>query len=141
MSAQPDHTPVTPYAATPGAQAELLAQLRADRRSTQWVPAFERKWAAALEESRRTFSLAGLYAVIQDWMAASPPPLRSTRSSLPATTTASSSTWPSSGKGDGAAGDRTAAVLGSPIRPGRRADPALLCWDQADLEGGAVPPR
>jgi hypothetical protein len=67
MSAQPDHAPLTPYAPAPGAPAELLAQLRADRRSTQWVPAFERAWAAALEESRRTFSLGGLYAVIQDW--------------------------------------------------------------------------
>ncbi|MFJ8871199.1 DUF6247 family protein [Streptomyces sp. NPDC102473] len=67
MSAQPDHAPVTPYAPAPGAPAELLAQLRADRRSTRWVPAFEREWAAALEESRLTFSLAGLYAVIQDW--------------------------------------------------------------------------
>ncbi|WP_269460236.1 hypothetical protein [Streptomyces sp. 3214.6] len=25
-----------------------------------WVPAFEQEWAAALEESRRTFSLAHL---------------------------------------------------------------------------------
>ncbi|MEU3829813.1 DUF6247 family protein [Streptomyces sp. NPDC029080] len=31
------------------------------------LPAFEREWSAALEESRRTFSLAGLYEVIQDW--------------------------------------------------------------------------
>lgn len=67
MSAQPDHAPLTPYAPAPGAPAELLAQLRADRRAAQWVPAFEREWAAALEESRRTFSLAGLYAVLQDW--------------------------------------------------------------------------
>lgn len=27
------------------------------------------EWAAALEESRRSFSLAGLYEVIQDWQA------------------------------------------------------------------------
>ncbi|MFF3734618.1 DUF6247 family protein [Streptomyces sp. NPDC002476] len=67
MSAQPDHAPVTPYAPSPGAPAELLAQLRADRRADTWVPAFEREWAAALEESRRTFSLAGLYEVVQDW--------------------------------------------------------------------------
>nr|WSS66338.1 DUF6247 family protein [Streptomyces sp. NBC_01177] len=67
MSAQPDHAPVTPYAPAPGAPAELLAQLCADRRSTRWVPAFEREWAAALEESRRTFSLGALYAVVQDW--------------------------------------------------------------------------
>lgn len=63
MSAQPDHAPVTPYAPAPGAPAEL----RADRRAARWVPAFEREWAAALEESRRTFSLAGLYEVVQDW--------------------------------------------------------------------------
>ena len=67
MSAQPDHAPVPPYAPAPGAPAELLAQLRADRRAKQWVPAFEREWTAALEESRRTFSLAGLYEVLQDW--------------------------------------------------------------------------
>ncbi|WP_327188274.1 DUF6247 family protein [Streptomyces sp. NBC_01334] len=67
MSAQPNHVPVTPYAPAPGAPAELLARLRADRRAAQWVPAFEREWAAALEESRRTFSLAGLYEVVQDW--------------------------------------------------------------------------
>ncbi|MFE5488926.1 DUF6247 family protein [Streptomyces virginiae] len=67
MSAQPDHTPTTPYAPAPGAPAELLAQLRADRRGEGWVPAFEREWAAALEESRRTFSLAPLYEVVQDW--------------------------------------------------------------------------
>ncbi|MGW6744876.1 DUF6247 family protein [Streptomyces sp. NPDC055025] len=67
MSAQPDHAPLTPYAPAPGAPAELLAQLRADRRAESWVPSFEREWAAALEESRRTFSLAGLYEVVQDW--------------------------------------------------------------------------
>ncbi|MFF3932922.1 DUF6247 family protein [Streptomyces hirsutus] len=33
------------------------------------MPAFEREWAAALEESRRTFSLAGLYKVVQLWQA------------------------------------------------------------------------
>ncbi|MFB6818634.1 DUF6247 family protein [Streptomyces sp. NPDC056347] len=67
MSAQPDHAPVTPYAPAPGAPAELLRQLRADRRAAQWVPAFEQEWATALEESRRTFSLGGLYKVLQDW--------------------------------------------------------------------------
>ncbi|MGW8481377.1 DUF6247 family protein, partial [Streptomyces sp. NPDC055898] len=67
MSAQPDHAPLTPYAPSPGAPAELLAQLRADARADAWVPAFEREWAVALEESRRTFSLGGLYEVVQDW--------------------------------------------------------------------------
>jgi hypothetical protein len=69
MSAQPDHAPIPPYAPAPGAPAELLAQLRADQRADRWVPAFEQEWAAALEESRRTFSLAGLYEVVQVWQA------------------------------------------------------------------------
>ncbi|UUY52743.1 DUF6247 family protein (plasmid) [Streptomyces yangpuensis] len=71
MSAQPDHTPApaAPYAPAPGAPAELLAQLRADRRAERWVPAFEREWAAALEESRRTFSLTTLYEVVHVWQA------------------------------------------------------------------------
>ncbi|MEU2346331.1 DUF6247 family protein [Streptomyces sp. NPDC013082] len=69
MSAQPDHAPLTPYAPAPGAPAELLAQLRADRRSTQWVPAFKQEWATALEKSRRRFSLGALYEVIQVWQA------------------------------------------------------------------------
>ncbi|RPK54056.1 hypothetical protein EES43_29755 [Streptomyces sp. ADI96-02] len=42
MSAQPDHAPPTPYVPAPGAPAELLARLRADRPAAQWVPAFER---------------------------------------------------------------------------------------------------
>ncbi|MFF5900968.1 DUF6247 family protein [Streptomyces argenteolus] len=62
-------TPPTPYAPAPGAPAELLAQLRADRRASQWVPAFEQEWATALEESRRTFSLGALYEVLQAWQA------------------------------------------------------------------------
>ncbi|KIF02340.1 hypothetical protein PL81_30550, partial [Streptomyces sp. RSD-27] len=49
--------------------AELLDRLRADPRARQWVPAFEGEWAAALEESRRTFSLATLYEVVQVWQA------------------------------------------------------------------------
>lgn len=33
------------------------------------MPAFQQEWTAALEESRRTFSLAGLYEVVQVWQA------------------------------------------------------------------------
>ncbi|MFD7257908.1 DUF6247 family protein [Streptomyces sp. NPDC059874] len=69
MSAQPEHTPVPTYAPAPGAPAELLAQLHADHRAPRWVPAFEQEWTAALEESRRTYSLATLYEVLQDWQA------------------------------------------------------------------------
>lgn len=67
MSAQPQHAPATVHAPAPGAPAELLAQLRADQRANTWVPAFERAYAAALEESRRTFSLTLLYEVVQEW--------------------------------------------------------------------------
>jgi hypothetical protein len=69
MSAQPDHTPAVPYAPAPGAPAELLAQLRASDHADRWVPAFEQEWTQALEESRRTFSLAGLYTVVHTWQA------------------------------------------------------------------------
>ncbi|WP_256256165.1 DUF6247 family protein [Streptomyces sp. MUSC 14] len=31
------------------------------------MSAIEQEWAAALEESRRTFSLAALYGVVQEW--------------------------------------------------------------------------
>nr|WP_241670742.1 DUF6247 family protein [Streptomyces lavendulae] len=41
--------------------------MRADRCAETWVPAFEREWTAALEESRRRFSLAPLYEVVQEW--------------------------------------------------------------------------
>ncbi|CAL9671416.1 hypothetical protein SUDANB15_07423 (plasmid) [Streptomyces sp. enrichment culture] len=35
---------------------------------TAWTPsAPKREWAAAREESRRTFSLAGLYEVLEEW--------------------------------------------------------------------------
>ncbi|MEU6310743.1 DUF6247 family protein [Streptomyces sp. NPDC047014] len=69
MSAQPDHTPApaAPYAPAPGAPAELLAQLRADRRAEQWVPAFERDWTRALEDARHAFSLTPLHEVVRTW--------------------------------------------------------------------------
>ncbi|WP_432089320.1 hypothetical protein [Streptomyces sp. bgisy095] len=66
MSAQPDHAPTTVHAPASGAPAELLAQLRADERAGRRAPAFERERAAAPEESRRTFSLAGPYEVVRD---------------------------------------------------------------------------
>lgn len=69
MSAQPDHAPAPPPAPGPTAAAQLLAQLRADRRAETWVPAFEREWAAALEDSRHSYSLAPLHEVIRSWQA------------------------------------------------------------------------
>jgi hypothetical protein len=44
MSAQPEEAPAPPAPAA----AQVLAQLRADRRADTWVPAFERDWAKAL---------------------------------------------------------------------------------------------
>ncbi len=67
MSVQPDHTPAALYAPAPGAAAELLAQLRADRRAEQWVPAFERDWSKALEDARHAFSLTPLHEVVRTW--------------------------------------------------------------------------
>ncbi|MEU1916045.1 hypothetical protein [Streptomyces massasporeus] len=50
MSAQPEEAPAPP---APAAAAQLLQELRADRRADTWVPAFERDWAKALEDSGR----------------------------------------------------------------------------------------
>ncbi|MFI2619004.1 DUF6247 family protein [Streptomyces sp. NPDC018584] len=49
-----------------------------DARADTWAPAFERQWAAALEESRKSFSLAALYEVVQEWQGgqAPAPPVR-----------------------------------------------------------------
>ncbi|GAA2605113.1 DUF6247 family protein [Streptomyces violaceus] len=33
------------------------------------MPAFQKEWTTTLEESRKTFSLAGLYEVVQVWQA------------------------------------------------------------------------
>ncbi|WP_159041569.1 DUF6247 family protein [Streptomyces sp. WM4235] len=67
MSAQPEHTPIPSYRPHPTPRPNSCPQLRTDRRAAQWAPAFEREWAAAPAESRRTFSLGGLYEVFQDW--------------------------------------------------------------------------
>lgn len=69
MSAQPQHAPAPPPAPAPAAAAELLAQIRADRRAERWVPAFERDWAGALEDSRHSYSLTPLHDVVRTWQA------------------------------------------------------------------------
>jgi len=65
MSAQPDHAPAPPPA--PAAAAQLLARIRTDRRAQRWVPAFERDWAKALEDSRQTYDLTPLHEVVRTW--------------------------------------------------------------------------
>jgi hypothetical protein len=67
MSAQPEHAPVPPPAPGPAAAAQLLARIRVDRRAEAWVPAFERDWAKALEDSRHTYSLEPLHDVVRTW--------------------------------------------------------------------------
>ncbi|MFH8387928.1 DUF6247 family protein [Kitasatospora sp. NPDC018058] len=69
MSAQPDHLPAPPPAPAPRAAAELLARIRAERpeRSARWLPAFERDWAKALEDSRQTYDLSPLHEVVRTW--------------------------------------------------------------------------
>ncbi|MET8220769.1 DUF6247 family protein [Streptomyces hirsutus] len=64
MSAQPEEAPA-PLA--PAAAAQLLAQLREDRRAETWVQTFERDWAKALEDSRHTYSLTPLHDVVRTW--------------------------------------------------------------------------
>ncbi|MFJ5779104.1 DUF6247 family protein [Streptomyces sp. NPDC093094] len=61
MSAQPEEGPAPPAPAA----ARLRAQLRDDRRAGTWVPAFERDWAKALEDSRHTCSLTPLHDVVR----------------------------------------------------------------------------
>lgn len=64
MSVQPEEAPAPP---APAAAAQLLAQLREDRRADSWVPAFERDWAKALEDSRHTYSLTPVHDVVRAW--------------------------------------------------------------------------
>ncbi|MFH9826545.1 DUF6247 family protein [Streptomyces bobili] len=65
MTAQPENLPAPPAPAA----AQLLAQLRADRRADSWVPAFEQDWARALEDARHSFNLAPVHDVIRTWRA------------------------------------------------------------------------
>ncbi|WP_331730213.1 DUF6247 family protein [Kitasatospora sp. NBC_00070] len=69
MSAQPDHLPAPPPAPAPRAAAQLLARIRAERpeRTERWLPAFERDWAKALEDSRQTYDLSPLHEVVRTW--------------------------------------------------------------------------
>ncbi|MEV0375028.1 DUF6247 family protein [Streptomyces sp. NPDC050636] len=69
MSAQPEYTPAPPPAPAPSAAAQLLVRIRADRRADTWVPAFERDWAKALEDSRHSYSLTPLHDVVRVWQA------------------------------------------------------------------------
>ncbi|WP_395292495.1 DUF6247 family protein [Kitasatospora hibisci] len=80
MSAQPDRIPAPPPAPLPvpaplpapdpAAAARLVARIRADRdaaRADRWLPAFERDWGKALEDSRQTYDLTPLHDVVRRW--------------------------------------------------------------------------
>ncbi|MFF8423116.1 DUF6247 family protein [Streptomyces sp. NPDC015680] len=67
MSAQPEHAPTPPAAPSPGAAAQLLARIRTNHRADAWVPAFERDWGKALEDSRASYSLTPLHDVVRAW--------------------------------------------------------------------------
>ncbi|MEU9126998.1 DUF6247 family protein [Kitasatospora sp. NPDC048540] len=67
MSAQPDHVPALPPVPAPAAAARLVARIRADRRAERWLPAFERDWAEALEDSRQSYDLTPLHVVVRTW--------------------------------------------------------------------------
>ncbi|MFH9355137.1 DUF6247 family protein [Kitasatospora sp. NPDC017646] len=71
MSAQPDHLPAAPPPPPPRAAAQLLTRIRAERpeRAGRWLPAFERDWAKALEDSRQTYDLSPLHDVVRTWQA------------------------------------------------------------------------
>ncbi|MFC8193836.1 DUF6247 family protein [Streptomyces sp. NPDC057298] len=64
MSAQPEEALAPP---APAAAAQLLVQLRADRRADTWVPAFEQDWARALDDARHSYSLAPFHDVVRTW--------------------------------------------------------------------------
>ncbi|GAA1376644.1 DUF6247 family protein [Streptomyces beijiangensis] len=65
MSAQPVHQHQAPPA--PGAAAQLRRQIAEHAAAARWLPAFERDWNAALEESRATFDLSALHEVVREW--------------------------------------------------------------------------
>ncbi|MEV6318992.1 DUF6247 family protein [Streptomyces sp. NPDC051776] len=69
MTAQPDHASTPPPVPGPAAAAELLTRLRNHPRASTWVPAFEQAWAAALEDSRHSYSLTPCIDVVRAWQA------------------------------------------------------------------------
>ncbi|MFJ7424111.1 DUF6247 family protein [Streptomyces uncialis] len=65
MSAQPVHHHQAPPA--PGAAAQLRRQITEHAAAARWLPAFEREWSNALEESRQTFDISPLHEVVREW--------------------------------------------------------------------------
>ncbi|MFF0742726.1 DUF6247 family protein [Streptomyces sp. NPDC004111] len=58
-----------PSVPEPAAAARLLVRIRADRRAARWVPAFERDWDKALEDSRHSYTFTPFHEVVRTWQA------------------------------------------------------------------------
>ncbi|MFC9955216.1 DUF6247 family protein [Streptomyces prasinus] len=68
MSSQPLHQHPAPLPApAPAAAAKLRVRIAAHAAADRWLPAFERDWGAAIEESRATFDLTALHEVVREW--------------------------------------------------------------------------
>ncbi|MFE4056678.1 DUF6247 family protein [Streptomyces sp. NPDC059096] len=68
MSTQPVHQHTAPPPApAPAAAAKLRARIAAHAAADRWLPAFDRDWNSALEESRATFDLTALHEVVREW--------------------------------------------------------------------------
>ncbi|MGW0751958.1 DUF6247 family protein [Streptomyces sp. NPDC002587] len=67
MSAQPVHPYQSPPAPAPAAAAKLRCRIAAHEAADRWLPAFDRDWGAALDESRQTFDLSALHEVVREW--------------------------------------------------------------------------
>ncbi|MFD5489481.1 DUF6247 family protein [Streptomyces virginiae] len=67
MSAQPIHPHQPPSAPPPAAAAQLRTRIAGHAAADRWLPAFDRDWAAALEESRATYDLTALHEVVREW--------------------------------------------------------------------------
>ncbi|MEV7523534.1 DUF6247 family protein [Streptomyces sp. NPDC091371] len=65
MSAQPVHPHQAPPA--PAAAAKVRTRIVAHPAADRWLPAFDRDWSNALEESRHTFDLTALHGVVRAW--------------------------------------------------------------------------
>ncbi|MER6201723.1 DUF6247 family protein [Streptomyces sp. NPDC001586] len=65
MSAQPVQPHQLPPA--PAAAAKFRTRIVRHDAADRWLPAFDRDWAAALEESRATYDLTALHEVVREW--------------------------------------------------------------------------
>ncbi|MCX5409875.1 DUF6247 family protein [Streptomyces sp. NBC_00335] len=67
MSAQPVYPHQPPPPPAPAAAARLRTRIAGHDAAGRWLPAFDRDWDAALEESRATYDLSSLHEVVREW--------------------------------------------------------------------------